>query len=759
MIKLDRRAFLKGAGATGASCALTGVIPGSIAAVGAPALSGSAEAVPSICEMCSTRCPISARVVDGKTVFIQGNTEAKSFGGKVCARGGAGHSLLYDPQRIVKPMKRVGERGEGKWQTISWEQAYSEIATKLNELKSKYGPETVVFSSKSGSEHTYLFDLAKAFGSPNTLTHLTTCPVGMEVASDVMFGTGMKRDIGNSRYVINFGHNLYEGLDMSESRALMRAQMDKHAKLVVFDPRFSMVAAKSDEWLPIRPGTDIAVALAISHVLIEEKLFDKAFVDQYVEGFEPFASQMAEYTPEWAESLSDVPAKDIRRIARELAQAAPHAMINSGHRSTFTPEELDFRRAIFAVNVLLGNIERKGGYFMGKKAATYNKFAGEAVAPELAKPGVNIPKPNAKRIDQMDEQYALLWKMGGIYQSIIDTVNTNKPYAIHGWVMTRTNPMQTMTDRAKVEQALKQMDLVVCCDLYVSETAAYADYFLPECTYLERDEEVKDKSGKNPAYYVRQQVVDVIGDTKPAWQIFRELGVKLGLEQYFPWEDVQTLQLAQVNKDDALLKQIKHKGYVSYGVPLMLREPEMVAAFTAKFANARPVDEDGTYGSALKFKTASGKIELYSEEVEKIAPGRGAIKYRDVSFKQSNELYFIQGKVAVHTNAGTQQVPFLANLMSDNAVWIHPETAAKHGIKTGDNIRLTSSVGSEIGQALVTKGIRPDTVFAYMGFGSKNQESIRISDKGVHCGNLLPHVTAPVCGACVHTTGVKLEKV
>lgn len=152
MIKLDRRAFLKGAGATGASCALTGVIPGSIAAVGAPALSGSAEAVPSICEMCSTRCPISARVVDGKTVFIQGNAEAKAFGGKVCARGGAGHSLLYDPQRIVKPMKRVGERGEGKWQTISWEDAYSEIATKLNELKSKYGPETVVFSSKSGSE-------------------------------------------------------------------------------------------------------------------------------------------------------------------------------------------------------------------------------------------------------------------------------------------------------------------------------------------------------------------------------------------------------------------------------------------------------------------------------------------------------------------------------------------------------------------------------------------------------------------------------
>lgn len=758
MIKLDRRAFLKGAGATGASCALAGVIPGSIAAVGAPALSGSAEAVPSICEMCSTRCPISARVVDGKTVFIQGNAEAKSFGGKVCARGGAGHSLLYDPQRIVKPMKRVGERGEGKWQTISWEQAYSEIATKLNELKSKYGPETVVFSSKSGSEHTHIFNMANAFGSPNTFTHLSTCPGGYEVAAHAIYGTKLKRDLSNSKFIINFGHNLYEGINMSETRALMKAQMDKHAKLVVFDPRFSVVASKADEWYPVRPGSDVAVALAISQVLIADNLYDKAFVERYVDGFEQFAAQVAGYTPEWAQQLSDVPAKDIRRIAHELAKAAPHAVVDFGHRSTFTPEEFELRRAIYAANVLIGNFERKGGLYTGKKASSYNKFAGAEVAPSLANPGVKIPKPEAKRIDQLDEQYALTWKMGGVYQSIIDTVETGKPYPIHGWVMTRTNPMQTVTDRSKVERVLKQMELVVCCDLYVSETAAFADYILPECTYLERDEEIADKSGKNPGYYVRQQVVDVIGEAKPAWQIFRELGIKLGLQAYYPWDNIQTLQLAQLNKDDALLKLIKTKGYVSYGKPLMLREPQMVADFVTAYPGARVADEDGTYGSAVKFKTPSGKIELYSAEVEAMAPGRGLIAYHDVKLKQPDELYFIQGKVAVHTNGATHNVPMLANLMSDNAVWIHPDTAAKHGINSGDNIRLTSSVGSEIGHALVTKGIRPDTVFAYMGFGSKNKELTRASGKGVHCGNLLPHATAPVCGMCVHTTGVKLEK-
>ncbi|GAB1100558.1 MAG: hypothetical protein Sw2LagPseu_21110 [Shewanella algae] len=267
-----------------------------------------------------------------------------------------------------------------------------------------------------------------------------------------------------------------------------------------------------------------------------------------------------------------------------------------------------------------------------------------------------------------------------------------------------------------------------------------------------------DKSGKNPAYYLRQQVVDVIGDAKPSWQIFRELGIEMGLEQYYPWENMETLQFLQVNKDAQLLQHIKDKGFVSYGKPLMLREPKMVADFVAAYPNARAMDEDGTYGSALKFKTPSGKIELTSAKVEGMAPGRGTIAYREVTLKQPDELYFIQGKVAVHTNGATHNVPMLANLMSDNAVWIHPDTAAKHGIENGDAIRLTSSVGSEEGHALVTKGIRPDTVFAYMGFGSKNKELARATGKGVHCGNLLPNVTAPVCGMNVHTTGVKLEK-
>lgn len=760
MIELNRRHFLKGAGASGATCALASMLPGSLAALEKSPLKGVASEVASICEMCSTRCPIKARIVDGKNVFITGNKEAKSFGGKVCARGGAGHSLLYDPQRIVNPLKRVGERGAGEWAEISWADAYKEIATKMNQIKQQYGAETIAFSSKSGSLSGHIFHLAEAFGSPNTFTHASTCPGSYVVAAKAIFGTKMKRDLSNAKYIINFGHNLYEGINMSETRGLMQAQMDRGAKLVVFEPRFSIVADKADEWHAIRPGTDVAVALALCYVLINDNLYDHDFIEKYVVGFDEFAAEVQKYSPEWAETISDVSATAIRRIAHEYASHAPHAVVDFGHRATFTPEEFDMRRALYAANILIGNIERKGGIYMGQKAPGYNKFAGENVAPALAKPGVKgMPKPTAIRIDQVEKQYAMMWSNGGIYQTILDATLDAKPYQLKAWVMSRTNPMQTLTDRAKVEQSLKKLDLVVSCDLYISETAAYADYILPESTYLERDEEIQDKSGKNPAYYVRQRVVETIGNTRPSWQIFKELGQALGLEQFYPWDNIQTLQLMQLNRDHSLLEHIKKMGYVSYGKPLMLREPEMVTEFVKAYPNAKSVDADGTYASSMSFKTPSGKIELTSPKIEGMAPGRGVIKHRDVQLKQADELYFIQGKVAVHTNGATHNIPMLANLMSKNAIWIHPITAGRLDIHSGDAIRLTSSVGSEEGTALVTPGIRQDTVFAYMGFGSKNKELVRATGKGIHCGNLLPNVIAPICGMNLHTTGVKLVKI
>ena len=453
-----------------------------------------------------------------------------------------------------------------------------------------------------------------------------------------------------------------------------------------------------------------------------------------------------------------MPADVIVRVTREMAACAPHAIVSPGHRATFSQEEIDMRRMIFTLNALLGNIEREGGLYQKKAAATYNKLAGEKVAPVLAKPDAKLPKPTAQRIDLVAPQFKYIAAGGGVVQSIIDAVLNQTPYPVKGWIMSRHNPFQTVTCRPDLVKTVEQLDLVVSCDVYLSESAAYADYLLPECTYLERDEEVSDMSGLNPAYALRQQVVEPIGDARPSWQIWKELAVQLGLGQFYPWQDMQTRQLYQLNGDHALSAELRQKGYREWGIPLLLREPEAVRQFVARYPGAVAVDGDGTYGEQLRFKSPSGKIELYSEELEALLPGYGIPRARNFALKGDNELYFIQGKVAVHTNGATQYVPLLSELMWDNAVWIHPQTAREKGIKNGDEIWLENATGKEKGKALVTAGIRPDTLFVYMGFGAKAGAKTAATTHGIHCGNLLPHVTSPVSGTVVHTAGVTLRR-
>ncbi|GIU16036.1 thiosulfate reductase PhsA [Shewanella sp. MBTL60-007] len=755
---LSRRDFLaKGS----AFCAITVYAPGTLGAqskILTPATPFIKE-INSICEMCSTRCPITVESRLDK-LFIRGNLNAKSFGGKVCARGTSGSKLLYDPHRLVKPIKRTGPRGSGQWQEIEWEEAYQLIADNLNQVRDQYGPEAIAVSSKSGSLSNHAFHFGKAIGTPNIFSHGSTCPISYAVAARVMFGNELKLDLENSKYILNFGHNLYEGVNMSMTRALLAAQEKGTVKVVVFEPRLSVMADKADEWHAIKPGTDIAVVLALSHVLIEEQLYDKSFVQQYVSGFEDFSASMAQYSPEWASEVCGISAGDIRRIARELAAAAPAAIADHGHRCTFTPEEFDLRRGIYAINVLLGNIERKGGVYFAKNSKLYNKLAGKVVAPSLEKIKVEgLPTPVLPRIDLADPQFKYAAKAGGLYHSIIPAALLQHPYAIKAWVMSRSNPMQTVTDRSQVQKAFEAMDFVVACDVYISESAAYADVVLPESTYLERDEDISDYSAKNPAYALRQRVTDTIGDTRPSWQIFKEMADAMSLGHYFPWRDISDYQQRQVKTNPELLSQLKGDGFLSFGVPLLMREPEMVAKFCQNYPNALPVSERGDYGHQLQFMTPSGKIELSSPSIEKIAPGRSVIRYRPVVLKQRGELYFIQGKSALHTNAATQNIPLLYDLQPDNPVWIHPDTAAELGINDGEAIFITSLVGEEQGTAKVTPGIRKDTVFAHMGFGSKNQELTRAFGKGVHCGALLPHATAAITGSNIHTTGVTIRPV
>lgn len=756
---MERRDFIKGIGLS----SLAFGCPATLGAIVDESIKGSHSFVPSICEMCSTRCAIQARVDDNGKVFVTGNPYSKSTGAAVCARGGAGVNQLKDKNRLINPIMRVGEKGENKWKEISWEEAYEYIATKLTEIKEKHGAQSVAFAAKGGFESAFLNQFGYAYGSPNIFDHGSTCPSGYAVALKSVFGAGnLARDFANAKFMLNFGHNVFEGIVISYARGVASA-LQNGCKVVSLDPRFSVLSSKASEWIPIKPGGDTAFMLGFVHTLIFENLYDKKFVEKYTIGFDKLKESVREYTPEKMSAHCDVPAKTIITLARECAKAAPTAIIDFGHRSTYTPEEIELRRAIAIANALIGNIEAKGGLFFPKNASLYNKLAGEKVAPEIkgsALPKIDSPKiPRIDGVDIKGGEFSKIAKTHGIYGKIIESALDSNPYKLHGIIMSRSNPVMTINDSARVAEALKAMDLVVCVDVYLSDTAQFADIVLPESTYLERDEQFLGKNGKNPGYQVRQKVVETIGNTKPLYQIMKELADKMGLGSAFPYKDMKDYRFKQAYNEPEAMVDILDKGIASYGIPLLARDKDSVAKFVAKYPKAKEfIDKDFEISKVLECKTDSGKIELFDEMLES-ACGRGGLHFNDPKMKQNDEFYFIQGKVAVHTNGHTANVPWLNELMSNNAVWINEKIAKEMGLKKNDRIKLTSKVGEQIANVLPTKGIREDTIFGYFGFGHNSPSQKRSFGKGVNASALLEHSISPVCGTDVHTIGVKIERV
>jgi thiosulfate reductase/polysulfide reductase chain A len=255
--------------------------------------------------------------------------------------------------------------------------------------------------------------------------------------------------------------------------------------------------------------------------------------------------------------------------------------------------------------------------------------------------------------------------------------------------------------------------------------------------------------------------VKTIGNTKPSDQIWIELATQLGLGDAYPWKNMQEYHKMQTAGNEAFYSDLTKAGWISYGMPVMTREPSLIEPFVRRYpASAAKIGSDGTFAHLLKFNTPSGKIELFSQQVEDLKPGYGLPKFRNLPMRADGELFFIQGKTALHTNGATIFVPKLARLMKDNPVWIHPETAAKYGIEDGDMVELENSVGKEKAHAMITPAVRPDTVFTYMaGFGTKaGYQTTKASKRGIMCANLLPMATTDITGMTVHCAGVRLSK-
>jgi thiosulfate reductase/polysulfide reductase chain A len=681
--------------------------------------------IPTTCELCPNKCSVLAVVVDGRIAKLNPNPENPKSRGMLCARGNAAVQQVYDPDRLKQPLIRAGERGEGKWRPVSWDEALDHTAKRLADLKAKYGPEGTLWSSTEGFQEVFFKNLGQAFGSPNILRHPSLCLASVNLAYSMTYGTVPSFDLLNADYVIMAGANRFESIITPDTMDLIGGTMERKAKLVYLDPRFTVTASKADEWHPIRPGTDLAFILALLHVIIGEGRVDRASIDALMLGFDALAEHVKPYTPEWAEGETEIPAKDIVRIARAFSDAAPRAVFYAGRRSSWTQNDFQMRRAQAILNAVVGNWDREGGMVPNQKIPK-----GELLV-------LPWDDPKAGRVDEVEKTFPLASAKDGVYLPLRENVLKGQPYPVKGWMVYKQDPLNALPDQGKTLRMLQQMDFVAVVDIAMSDTAWYADVVFPESHYLERTDPIEVMPGIWPAAVYRQQVVKPLHDTKPMLEIAQGLARRLGLSDYFDytieqWVEAEAKELPVQNG----LEHMKKRGVVAISQP--------------KYGTTR--------NAAHRFVTKSGKIELYSERLKEAGHDPLPV-YTAPAQPSPGKFRLVLGRKATITHATLTNLPWLHEHNPENHLWIHPDPAARLNIQSGDLLEVASTVGQVRLKARVTEEIRPDCVFMLHGFGKKSAWLRRVQGVGAADAVLLETAWDKVSGnAAMHETFVSVAK-
>jgi thiosulfate reductase/polysulfide reductase chain A len=677
---ISRRDFLKVGAAGAGALALGQMLPAPVAkAAKASGLLNEADSgyISTMCEMCVWRCGVRAKIVEGRVVKLDGNPEHEHSRGNLCPRGQSGLMNTYDPDRVLTPLIRVGQRGEGKFREATWDEALDLVASKMNEIKDKYGAEAMVFSSTHNLSQPLFENLLYAFGSPNYGTQRSLCFNAMIVANLMTYGMEEPGRIYNEdlKYVLLTGRNLLEAISTSETHDLVTA-IDRGAKVVYLDPRFTKTAAKASEWLPIKPGMDLAFHLALLNVIIGKRLYNASFVNKYTIGFDELKKEVSRYTADWAAPLTGIPAETITRIAHELAAAAPNVLVHNGWRTSNFINSFHTQRAISIMNALLGN----WGKVMVASAGEESGALG--VPPQPA-----YPRVSALRLDGVPWKYPVVPFKIGVFQELRDNIVSGDPYQARGWFISRQNPIMSIPDRGKTLEAFGKLDFIVTVDIVMNDTAWFSDVILPEASYLERYDPLLPVGNK---VFIRQPVIEPQGEAKSALWIYKQLGTKLGLGDFFQYEDEEDYLRQQLKPLGADLEEVKAKGYAE-------------------------LHESGE-GGDFSWTTPSGKIELFSNTLSAVG-FPGVPTWEEPPQPAEGEFYLLTGKIATSTQFGTQNNQLLHKYSEEPRMWMNATTAAEKGLEDGDWVEVTSEVGQLHTRLLATEAIRPDCVYMTPGYG------------------------------------------
>jgi anaerobic selenocysteine-containing dehydrogenase len=612
-----------------------------------------------ICSFCHASCGMVAQVEDGKIIRIKGDPDNPSNRGYLCKRGAEGNiPLVYHRDRLKRPLLRT-QKG---FQEVSWDEALGFVADRTLSLRDTYGPKILV--RQSGAPYTYegrdaFLQLLGVFGSPlnTSVGHLCSRPRQLGVSS--VLGEIAEPDYAGTKLAILWGANVVEANrytrhaaapNFSKTIEMIRAG---GGKVVVIDPVRSETAALVDEWVPLKVGTDLALALAMIHVIIEEELHDREFVQNYTIGFEDLKRHTLKYTAEWAAGITGLSAEKIRDFARRYATAKP-AVIYDGNGLDMHTQCVETCRALGMLIALTGNLDRPGG----------NVFM--PWSKQNALPAVHSPKDPTEK-----KPYPLF--MDYPFPVIIDAILSNQEDRPRAMIVTNSNPALVLANAKATRSALQRLDLLVVHDHFMTATAELAHLVLPDATGLERYGYRAFSSPQGCFFALRRRVIDPLYESRPCFEVEYALARKMGLEKHYPFKNNEEWIDFMVKPSEISFADLDEQEIV-YTTP-----PVAYEKFKTK-----------------KLLTPSGKVEFFSERFQKTGY-HSMPTFREREEKKTvREKFPLCGtsrKPGIYSHTKHRNIPELSRVQPEPFVWMHPEDAKERGIENGSWVEVESSHG------------------------------------------------------------------
>jgi anaerobic selenocysteine-containing dehydrogenase len=650
---------------------------------------GFDDAVKSHCRMCHGGCGVIVYTKNGKAVKIAGDPDCPINHGTLCSKGLASAQLAYHPDRLTCPVRRIGPKASGRWERISWDQALDAIAERMLDYKDRFGAESIVMGYGTGRENeAVIYRFANMLGSPNVLTAGHFC-YGPRIATSIITcGTNPIVDYENDpKCIMVWGNNVVISNPDCYKGEPFSVALNKGAKLITIDPRLTRIAARSDVWLPLRPGTDAALALGMLHVIVNEELYDRDFVENYVYGWEPFVRRVNEYPLKRVAAITGIPEEKIRQAARLFALTKP-AAIQWGVAIEQQINCADNDRLLMFLMGLTGNIDVPGGQvlFEGPKIRNVGFFGGHRSLP----PGQKEKRLGGDR-----------FRLGGNFaiinpKCVWDAILNEKPYPVKMLFFISSNPMMTRANAREVYRALQKVEFMAVSDFFMTPTAELADIVLPAATWLEMD--YIGDFWKRHGYILPRRKVMQVGECRSDHEMLNDLAHRVGQGEHW-WENFEQaldwilepmgLTWQEFKKMDYIRGNVRYRKYREKGFSTPSRKFEL-------------------YSSLLE-QWGYDPLPQYREPPE--SPVRTPHIYKDYPY-----ILITGARSPGFFHTENRQVPWLRELHPDPMVEIHPDTAKKEGIREGDWVTIESLRGKVRQRAKLFAGMDPGIVSAQHGW-------------------------------------------